>query len=49
MEIQYLPPEYFVLNSESGFAYSSTTGALTDDNKGLVSGYMEFLTVPEFP
>ena len=49
MEKQSIPPEYFILNSESGFAYISTIGSLTDGNMELVSGNMGLLMVPDFP
>ena len=44
MENQLLPPEYLVLNSESGFAYIFATGSLTDGNIEPGSRNMSFLT-----
>lgn len=35
-----IPPDYFVLNSVSGFVHISTTGSLTDGNIELSSGNM---------
>ena len=48
MEKQSMPPEYFELKSESGFAHISPTGSLTDGNMELSSGNMSFLKVPNF-
>ena len=49
MEKQSIPPEYFLLNSESGFAHNSSTGSLTHVNLELGSGRMGFFTLPNFP
>ena len=40
MQKQSVPPEYFLLNLETGFAHSSTRGSLADDNMELRSGNM---------
>lgn len=44
-----IPPEYFVLNSESGFTHFSTTGSLTKDNTEYGSENKDLLKVPNFP
>ena len=48
MEQQSIPPEYFVFNSESGFA-RVLPHSLTDGNMELGSRKMVFLMVQNFP
>ena len=43
MKKQSISPEYFILNSNSGFAHISITGSLADSNMELVSRNMGFL------
>ena len=49
IEKQVIPPGYFVLNSEGGFAHISTTGSQADGSMNLGDRNESFLMVQNFP